>query len=125
MRHVDGFRLRPGCRLRSSTRRRTLFSNDGSPATPLTPDARTRRLLGRTPTKLYSPFGIESPPHRGRAGAPKQDVSSLSRSGVEASTRKKVPRCRHRAAPGDVREACGNGRCVMCTAHYIHMSLRI
>ncbi|XP_063230030.1 uncharacterized protein LOC134535090 isoform X4 [Bacillus rossius redtenbacheri] len=113
------------CRLRSSTRRRTLFSNDGSPATPLTPDARTRRLLGRTPTKLYSPFGIESPPHRGRAGAPKQDVSSLSRSGVEASTRKKVPRCRHRAAPGDVREACGNGRCVMCTAHYIHMSLRI
>lgn len=28
-----------------------------------TPQTRSRQLLGRTPTKLYSPFGIESPRH--------------------------------------------------------------
>lgn len=29
--------------------------------TPSTPISKSRAALGRTPTKLYSPFGIESP----------------------------------------------------------------
>ncbi|KAJ8889424.1 hypothetical protein PR048_008923, partial [Dryococelus australis] len=65
-------------RLRSSTRRRTLFSNDGSPTTPLTPEARSRRLLGRTPTKLYGPFSIESPPYSSKGDLPKHAVTSCS-----------------------------------------------
>ncbi|KAH1000171.1 hypothetical protein HUJ04_000094 [Dendroctonus ponderosae] len=41
-------------RLKGATRRRQVLEE--GPATP-TP----RLLLGRTPTKLYSPFGIDSP----------------------------------------------------------------
>ncbi|GJQ83462.1 Gos28 [Trypoxylus dichotomus] len=46
-------------RFKSSTRRRQILEE--GPMTPncSTPQART--ILGRTPTKLYSPFGIESP----------------------------------------------------------------
>ncbi|PSN44257.1 hypothetical protein C0J52_04840 [Blattella germanica] len=50
-------------KFRSSTRRRYRLKND-SPSSPVTPQSRSRYLLGRTPTKLYSPFGIESPYHR-------------------------------------------------------------
>ncbi|KAJ9598130.1 hypothetical protein L9F63_026766 [Diploptera punctata] len=50
-------------KFRSSTRRRYRLKND-SPNSPVTPQTRSRYLLGRTPTKLYSPFGIESPYHR-------------------------------------------------------------
>jgi len=42
--------------LRRSTRRRYRMTS------PLTNEASpTRRMLGRTPTKLYSPFGFDSP----------------------------------------------------------------
>ncbi|XP_046385070.1 uncharacterized protein LOC124155363 [Ischnura elegans] len=51
-------------KLRRSTRRRMPLKNDTSPCTPSnTPRSRSRQLLGRTPTKLYSPFNIESPIH--------------------------------------------------------------
>ncbi|XP_034251503.1 uncharacterized protein LOC117651531 [Thrips palmi] len=46
-------------RFRTSTRRRYRLENE-SPQT-VTPRTRTRCMLGRTPTKLYSPFGIETP----------------------------------------------------------------
>ncbi|XP_008479123.1 uncharacterized protein LOC103515958 isoform X1 [Diaphorina citri] len=47
-------------KLRSSTRRRYQLTESPSPCTPspITP----KRILGRTPTKLYSPFNIETPP---------------------------------------------------------------
>jgi len=49
-------------RLKNPTRRRERLINN-SPYTPgRTP--RTKQLLGRTPTKLYSPFGIETPSDR-------------------------------------------------------------
>ncbi|XP_033222977.1 uncharacterized protein LOC117176787 [Belonocnema kinseyi] len=52
-------------RFKISTRRRhrleEQFTPDGSAAKSATPQTRSRHLLGRTPTKLYSPFGIESP----------------------------------------------------------------
>jgi len=49
-------------RLKNPTRRRERLINN-SPYTPgRTP--RSKQLLGRTPTKLYSPFGIESPADR-------------------------------------------------------------
>ncbi|XP_012288437.1 uncharacterized protein LOC105704092 [Orussus abietinus] len=52
-------------KFRSSTRRRHRLDEQQSPknssCTTQTPQTRSRRLLGRTPTKLYSPFGIESP----------------------------------------------------------------
>uniref|UniRef100_A0A8D9DMQ8 Uncharacterized protein n=1 Tax=Cacopsylla melanoneura TaxID=428564 RepID=A0A8D9DMQ8_9HEMI len=48
-------------KLRSSTRRRYQLTE--SPATPCTPSPITpKRILGRTPIKLYSPFNIETPP---------------------------------------------------------------
>ncbi|GLH16195.1 hypothetical protein R5R35_006352 [Gryllus longicercus] len=47
-------------KFRRSTKRRHQFKNE-SPCTPVTPQTRSRHILGRTPTKLYSPFGIESP----------------------------------------------------------------
>lgn len=47
-------------KFRRSTRRRHRLKSD-SPCSPLSPQTRSRCLLGRTPTKLYSPFGIETP----------------------------------------------------------------
>jgi len=47
-------------KLRPSTRRR--FKLDESPLTPNTPRTRSKCLLGRTPTKMYSPFAIDTPP---------------------------------------------------------------
>lgn len=49
-------------KFRRSTKRRQQLKNEPS-MSPATPQTRSRRLLGRTPTKLYSPFGIESPRH--------------------------------------------------------------
>lgn len=46
-------------RFRTSTRRRYRLENESPQA--ITPRTRTRCMLGRTPTKLYSPFGIETP----------------------------------------------------------------
>ncbi|XP_047368509.1 uncharacterized protein LOC124956574 [Vespa velutina] len=51
-------------KFRSSTRRRQRLEEQQSPGSNnkiQTPQSRSRQLLGRTPTKLYSPFGIESP----------------------------------------------------------------
>ncbi|KAK2584410.1 hypothetical protein KPH14_006792 [Odynerus spinipes] len=50
-------------KFRSSTRRRQRLEEQQSPSNckMQTPQSRSRQLLGRTPTKLYSPFGIESP----------------------------------------------------------------
>ncbi|KAF7994724.1 hypothetical protein HCN44_004196 [Aphidius gifuensis] len=54
-------------KFRSSTRRRQILDEQQSPingaSRSATPQTRSRCLLGRTPTKLYSPFGIESPRH--------------------------------------------------------------
>ncbi|XP_043279809.1 uncharacterized protein [Venturia canescens] len=52
-------------KFRTSTRRRQILDEQQSPGNSAckgqTPQTRSRCLLGRTPTKLYSPFGIESP----------------------------------------------------------------
>ncbi|KAL7299291.1 uncharacterized protein LOC106652459 [Trichogramma pretiosum] len=52
-------------KFKSSTRRRQRLEEQQSPDCSAlksqTPQTRSRDLLGRTPTKLYSPFGIESP----------------------------------------------------------------
>lgn len=50
-------------KFKSSTRRRQRLEEQQSPSNMQTPQTRSRQLLGRTPTKLYSPFGIESPRH--------------------------------------------------------------
>lgn len=54
-------------KFRSSTKRRQILDEQQSPincaSRSATPQTRSRCLLGRTPTKLYSPFGIESPRH--------------------------------------------------------------
>ncbi|EZA59497.1 hypothetical protein DMN91_010468 [Ooceraea biroi] len=52
-------------KFRSSTRRRQRLEEQQSPGAckMQTPQTRSRQLLGRTPTKLYSPFGIETPRH--------------------------------------------------------------
>ncbi|XP_044763251.1 uncharacterized protein LOC123320125 [Coccinella septempunctata] len=46
---------------KTSTKRRQILEE--GPMTPscMSPDSRAQKVLGRTPTKLYSPFGIESP----------------------------------------------------------------
>ncbi|CAG9772716.1 unnamed protein product [Ceutorhynchus assimilis] len=48
-------------RFKSATRRRQILQE--GPMTPngQTPYTKSRQMLGRTPTKMYSPFGIESP----------------------------------------------------------------
>ncbi|KAF5285211.1 hypothetical protein FQR65_LT13326 [Abscondita terminalis] len=48
-------------RFRLSTKRRRILEE--GPTTPVcsTPNTLTRIMLGRTPTKLYSPFCIDSP----------------------------------------------------------------
>lgn len=52
-------------KFKSSTRRRQRLEEQQSPESGVyknqTPQSRSRNLLGRTPTKMYSPFGIESP----------------------------------------------------------------
>lgn len=47
-------------KFRPATKRRQLLEE--GPSTPcITPHTHSKQVLGRTPTKLYSPFGIESP----------------------------------------------------------------
>lgn len=47
-------------KFRISTKRRQLLEE--GPSSPcVTPQTRSKQILGRTPTKLYSPFGIETP----------------------------------------------------------------
>ncbi|KAJ8982220.1 hypothetical protein NQ317_013522 [Molorchus minor] len=48
-------------RFKISTKRRQILQE--GPMTPncATPHTFTKQILGRTPTKMYSPFGIESP----------------------------------------------------------------
>ncbi|XP_018571929.1 uncharacterized protein LOC108911472 [Anoplophora glabripennis] len=52
-------------RFKISTKRRQILQE--GPMTPncATPHTFAKQVLGRTPTKLYSPFGIESPYNRG------------------------------------------------------------
>ncbi|XP_077280517.1 uncharacterized protein LOC143907539 isoform X2 [Temnothorax americanus] len=52
-------------KFKSSTSRRQRLEEQHAPSNVQTPQTRSRQLLGRTPTKLYSPFGIEyeSPRH--------------------------------------------------------------
>nr|XP_021208386.1 uncharacterized protein LOC101742718 isoform X2 [Bombyx mori] len=51
--------------LRFGGRRRHRLAEAGSPCrTPSTPVMKKKQLLGRSPTKLYSPFGIETPQGR-------------------------------------------------------------
>ncbi|XP_003705129.1 uncharacterized protein LOC100874744 [Megachile rotundata] len=53
-------------KFRSSTHRRQRLEEQQTPNSASkmqTPQTRSRQLLGRTPTKLYSPFGIETPRH--------------------------------------------------------------
>lgn len=60
-------------RFRTSTRRRYRLENE-SPQT-VTPRTRTRCMLGRTPTKLYSPFGIETPQSESNSVSNKENQS--------------------------------------------------
>lgn len=73
-------------KFRSSTRRRQRLEEQQSPnstSKTQTPQTRSRQLLGRTPTKLYSPFGIESPRH----AWDKENESTPVHSGSEGSAR--------------------------------------
>ncbi|KAK0082924.1 hypothetical protein PV325_009625 [Microctonus aethiopoides] len=71
-------------KFRSSTRRRQILDEQQSPGAcnSQTPQSRSRNLLGRTPTKLYSPFGIESPRH---AWDKENDSATLSDSSKKTS----------------------------------------
>lgn len=71
-------------KFRSSTRRRQILDEQQSPGAcnSQTPQSRSRNLLGRTPTKLYSPFGIESPRH---AWDKENDSATLSDSSKKMS----------------------------------------
>lgn len=60
-------------RFRTSTRRRYRLENESPQA--VTPRTRTRCMLGRTPTKLYSPFGIETPQSDSKSLANKENQS--------------------------------------------------
>ncbi|XP_012251162.1 uncharacterized protein LOC105683260 [Athalia rosae] len=65
-------------KFRSSTRRRQRLEECHSPTISATPQTRSRHLLGRTPTKLYSPFGIESPRCAWSNSAEKENDDSTS-----------------------------------------------
>jgi len=62
-------------RLRRSTRRRYALGETTS-VVDLSP---TRRILGRTPTKLYSPFGFDSPLNKGAKRGTTPNTPMLSR----------------------------------------------
>lgn len=73
-------------KFKSSTRRRQRLEEQQSPNSICkmqTPQTRSRQLLGRTPTKLYSPFGIESPRH----AWDKENNETPVRSPIEANIR--------------------------------------
>ncbi|CAH0384378.1 unnamed protein product [Bemisia tabaci] len=68
-------------KFRASTRRRSRLSD--SPITPNTPHSRTRKILGRTPTKLYSPFSIITPsPGNRRSRCNKENLSTPRRNNL-------------------------------------------
>lgn len=48
-------------RFKSATKRRQILEEGPMTPNPQTPYTQSRQVLGRTPAKLYSPFGIESP----------------------------------------------------------------
>ncbi|KAF7284710.1 uncharacterized protein LOC143192515 [Rhynchophorus ferrugineus] len=48
-------------RFKTSTKRRQILEEGPMTPNPQTPFTKSKQVLGRTPTKLYSPFGIESP----------------------------------------------------------------
>ncbi|KAG7212089.1 hypothetical protein KM043_012441 [Ampulex compressa] len=74
-------------KFRSSTRRRQRLEEQQSPGNGVckmqTPQTRSRQILGRTPTKLYSPFGIESP----RRAWDKENDATPMHNGGEANSR--------------------------------------
>ncbi|CAK1541473.1 unnamed protein product [Leptosia nina] len=74
-------------RLRSKRRHR--LAETGSPCrTPCTPVTKKKQLLGRSPTKLYSPFGIETPRNKDfrispyMPNTPEHDMSPKQRKGL-------------------------------------------
>ncbi|XP_060534365.1 uncharacterized protein LOC132706818 [Cylas formicarius] len=48
-------------RFKTSTKRRQILQEGPMTPNPQTPYSFSKQILGRTPTKLYSPFGIDSP----------------------------------------------------------------
>ncbi|XP_050428222.1 uncharacterized protein LOC126838117 [Adelges cooleyi] len=73
-------------KLRPTTRRR--FKLDESPLTPNTPKTRSKCLLGRTPTKMYSPFAIDTPPSLRRRFAYRRNrnTDSISNTSVNGKS---------------------------------------
>ncbi|KAK3912244.1 Macrolide export ATP-binding/permease protein MacB [Frankliniella fusca] len=78
-------------RFRTSTRRRYRLENESPQA--VTPRTRSRCILGRTPTKLYSPFGIETP-QSGKQSNPDKENQSFP--GKAVTPRRSL---RQRASP--------------------------
>ncbi|PNF18894.1 hypothetical protein B7P43_G01374, partial [Cryptotermes secundus] len=76
-------------KFRSSTRRRHRLKNE-SPHSPVTPQSRSRHLLGRTPIKLYSPFGIESPCQRNVRSGGNRDKENETIAGRHTYQRRNV-----------------------------------
>lgn len=65
-------------KFRPSTKRRQLLEE--GPSTPcVTPHTHSKQILGRTPTKLYSPFGIESPKYYSSKNDNKENIPNLSK----------------------------------------------
>ncbi|XP_050667862.1 uncharacterized protein LOC126967439 [Leptidea sinapis] len=69
-------------------RRRHRLTETTSPCrTPATPVKKIRQIVGRSPTKLYSPFGIETPRNRDfrispyMPNTPEHDISPKRRKG--------------------------------------------
>ncbi|XP_059487540.1 uncharacterized protein LOC132203646 [Neocloeon triangulifer] len=60
-----------------STRRHRRFENTDTPVA--TPQTRSRKILGRTPTKLYSPFSIDTTPGGGLASPAVSDTPKRER----------------------------------------------
>ncbi|XP_012235275.1 uncharacterized protein [Linepithema humile] len=74
-------------KFKNSTRRRQRLEEQQSPCNMQTPQTRSRQLLGRTPTKLYSPFGIESPRHAWNRDKENDASTPVRASSPECSTR--------------------------------------
>ncbi|CAG4934126.1 unnamed protein product [Colias eurytheme] len=77
---------------RLSGRRRHRLAEPISPCrTPTTPVAKKKMLFGRSPTKLYSPFGIETPRNRDfrispyMPNTPEHEMSPKRRKGISQS----------------------------------------
>lgn len=66
-------------KFRTSTKRRQLLEEGPPTPTCVTPQTKSKQILGRTPTKLYSPFGIESPMHIQNMIENKENIPKNSR----------------------------------------------